>query len=160
MTHPVISRQMYNTRLVPQRQAVSSPNSAAMVQRPPPTPLPLPSSSASSRTESGDEWDMSFNSALNDTIQDMSQPRSGNTPELQETAALQQQEAAAIQQLVAATRSRMTPTVTKYGRVVKPPDRYSLTVHHIETMAMPDLLEVLAVKIRYREIVLERPIKI
>jgi hypothetical protein len=153
MTHPVISRPMYNTPLVPQRQAIAPPNGAARFQQPPLPPPPplLPSSSASSRSESGDDWDMSFNSTLNDTIQATSPLRSGNTPELQETAAVQQQqqEAAAMQQQVqeAAAIQKIAGTTTRYGRQVKPPNHYNPTVHHIETMAMPDLLDVLAAKI-------------
>jgi hypothetical protein len=121
MTHPVISRPMYNTPLVPQRQAAAPPNGAAMIQQPPPTPPPLPSSSVSSRSESGDDWDMPFN----ETIQATSPLRPGNTPKLQETAALQQQqqEAAAMQQLAAAT-----------GKVVSgfklPPQVQGLTRNH------------------------------
>jgi hypothetical protein len=77
MTHPVISRPLYDRALAAtQQEAAPRKGAAAFLQ-----PSPLPSSSASSRTVSEEESEMSFNSTTNDSIQATSPPRSGDTPE-------------------------------------------------------------------------------
>lgn len=170
LTNPVISRPLYSGTVNRPRNEVlaNQPQVGAMAQQPvanPPPPQPLqpsygadrpPSNGADprSRSESGDESsDASYSSTmdLNDTVRESPQ-RHQVDPESALAEALRR-----AYDSSPASNTRSQTERSRSGRPLNPPDRWSPSIHHIQT-DVPDLLDVLAAKITARMDMGKRPV--